>query len=535
MANDEDVATFTAFTSGTPEQALRFLQLTDNNVEQAVELFFSSPDLGNAAAAAGGVNSQPPAQVGPGEPITIDSDDDDDFQETVASASRPQHNVEDDEAMARRLQEEMYGSGGAGGAGAGEDDVRAPMARTTETLVGPGSYGGGGGFDPNDAGQMNAAIAQQLMQRQQMRSHRAAPGLFNQRDTRSIWNNDDPTDPEAHRRTLSRATGGSSEQSAKASHLAELFRPPVDLITPLSLADARDEGKEEEKWLLVNVQDPSIFDCQVLNRDIWKNDQIRETIKEHFLFLQYNKDDPRGSDYVNYYFSSNRDNEAAYPHIAIIDPRTGEQVKTWSGSPGPKAADFLMDLHEFLDRYSLKIGQKNPVQTKRKEPKKDISTMSEEEQLELAMQASMGAGSAAPKEEDPDTLTKTNGKGKAPATQVGNSSAMEVDEVSASETRDTPFSRIASSNVHSEPTSTGPETTRIQFRHSGGRIIRRFNIADPVRRIYEWLKSSPVEGHAGHAFELISLGKNLIDQLDVSIADAGLKQGTVMVEFIEDE
>ncbi|KAI5358407.1 Putative UBX domain, UBA-like superfamily, Ubiquitin-like domain superfamily [Septoria linicola] len=530
MANDEEIATFTAFTSGTAEQAQRFLQLTDNNVEQAVELFFSNPDLGNTAGGGSGGNAAAPS-TSTNDPIQIDSDDDDDVVET---GSRPaQHNFEDDEAMARRLQEEMYGGPGrSGGMGEGDDDeVRAPMARTTETLVGPGSYGGG--FDVNDPGQMNAAIAEQLMRRNQR--SRAAPGIFNQRDTRSIWNDDDPTDPDAHRRALSRATGGSSEQSAKASHLADLFRPPVDLITPLSLADARDEGKDLEKWLLVNVQDPSIFDCQVLNRDIWKNDQIRETIKEHFLFLQYNKDDPRGSDYVNYYFSNSRDNEAAYPHIAIIDPRTGEQVKTWSGSPSPKAPDFLMDLHEFLDRYSLNMNQKNPVQTKRKESKKDISTMSEEEQLELAMQASMGAGSAAHKDEDPDVLTKgANGKGKAPVT-ITDDSAMDVDEAPVVK-KDTPFSRISDSTPHEEPTSTDPkETTRIQFKHSGGRIIRRFNLSDPVRRIYEWLKASPVEGHDGQPFELISLGKNLIDQLDTSIADASLKQGTVMVEFVEDE
>ncbi|KAF2209871.1 hypothetical protein CERZMDRAFT_46330 [Cercospora zeae-maydis SCOH1-5] len=518
MANDADIATFTAFTSGTLEQAQRFLQLTDNNVEQAVELFFSNPDLGSGSGT--GVNSAAPATARD-DPITIDSDDEDE--------PGPQHNLEDDEAMARRLQEEMYG--GPGGNRGGEDEVRAPIARTTETLVGPGSYGG---FDPSDPGQMNAAITEQLMRRNQMRGSRAAPGIFNQRDSRSIWNSDDPSDPEAHRRALARATGGSSEQSARANQLAELFRPPVDLITPLSLADARDEGKASEKWILVNVQDASIFECQVLNRDIWKNEQIRETIKEHFIFLQYSKDDPRGSDYVNYYFSSNRDNEAAYPHIAIIDPRTGEQVKTWSGSPAPLAPDFLMDLHEFLDRYSLKMDMKNPVQTKRKEPKKDINQMSEEEQLELAMQASMGAGSAAPKDEDPDNLTKgsVNGKGTSSAM---NDHSVQMDEKPAPQ-KDTPFSRISATTPHEEPTSTDPkETTRIQFRHSGGRIIRRFNLSDPVRRIYEWLKASPIEGHEAGTFELISLGKNLIDQLEMSIADAGLKQGTVMVEFIDDE
>lgn len=49
---------------------------------------------------------------------------------------------EDDEAMARRLQEEMYAGGDMGGDAGRDydaDGVRAPIARTTETLLGPGS------------------------------------------------------------------------------------------------------------------------------------------------------------------------------------------------------------------------------------------------------------------------------------------------------------------------------------------------------------------------------------------------------------
>ena len=65
--------------------------------------------------------------------------------------------------------------------------------------------------------------------------------------------------------------------------------------------------------------------------------------------------------------------------------------------------------------------------------------------------------------------------------------------------------------------------------------MRRFSLSDPVRRIYEWLKASPFEGKEGMGFELISMGKNLIDMLDLPIGEAGLKQGTVMVEFIDDE
>ena len=546
---DDQIQMFCSFTEASPEQAQQYLPLTDGNVEQAVELFFSNPDLGGSAA----TQDPPPPTSNRENPITIDDDEVEDDLQEAGSRPAPAASFEDDEAMARRLQEEMYGASGVG-AGAGglgavdpETGVRAPMARTTETLVGPDADW------RNDPNEMQAAIAEQMMARDRRR--RGAPGIFNQRETPSIWSQDDPNNPEVHRQILSRATGGASDQTSKSNLLADLFRPPFDLIAPyLTWSAARDAGKDNEKWIIVNVQDPSIFDCQVLNRDIWKNPSIRDTIKEHFIFLQYNKDDQRGQEYINYYFSSMRDMEDAYPHIGIVDPRTGEQVKTWSGSPAPKAADFLMDLHEFLDRYSLKMDMKNPVQAKRKEKKKDVAQMSEEEMLEMAMQNSLENGGRL-KDDDPDSLTRptdsVEGKGKAPVsipeamdtTDMGPAAPNGANEppaaapVSPSTARkDTAFIQISSTDFHAEPTSTDPkETTRIQFRYSGGRIVRRFLLADPVRRIYEWLKASPFEGKEGTQFELISMGKNLIEMLDVPISEAGLKQGTVMVEFVDDE
>lgn len=66
-------------------------------------------------------------------------------------------------------------------------------------------------------------------------------------------------------------------------------------------------------------------------------------------------------------------------------------------------------------------------------------------------------------------------------------------------------------------------------------MIRRFALADPVRRIYEWLKASPLEGKEGVEFELVFMSKNLMDSLEHSIEEAGLKNGTVMVEFLEED
>lgn len=325
--------------------------------------------------------------------------------------------------------------------------------------------------------------------------------------------------------------------------LAEMFRPPFELMYKRSWDSARQEGRESEKWLLVNIQDPSIFDCQTLNRDLWKNKGVAETVTEHFLFLQYTKDDPRAEQYINYYFQGFEDGDQ-YPHIAIVDPRTGEQVKVWSGRPVPGPADFLMQLHEFLDRYSLKAHARNPVAKRKPEPKKEkqVHQMTEEEMLEMAMKESLAGQSGASKVEDPDELTRSIGdlgKGKSVA-ETDEDENMLDESLSASNGHTqssvpvaSPFSLIDSTRPHTQPAS-GPDTTRIQFRYSGGRVIRIFALADPVRRIYEWLKAEPLEGKQGLEFELISMSKNLMDSLEHTIEEAGLKNGTVMIELLED-
>lgn len=312
-------------------------------------------------------------------------------------------------------------------------------------------------------------------------------------------------------------------------------------MSHLSWDQARQQGKETEKWILVNVQDPAVFDCQVLNRDIWKNAGIRETVKEHFIFMQFAKDDPRGNQYVVYYFS-NRDSMDAYPHIAIVDPRTGEQVKVWSGPPVPKAMDFLMQLHEFLERYSLKATAKNPVAKRKPEARKEtqVEKMTEEQMLEMALQNSL-VGTEVARDLDPDELTRSVGNvddsirpgqtGSDLTKNAGSASTNGNPEASQS----SPFSLISSTKPHSEPPQSSVSSTRIQFRHPNGRVVRRFLLSEPVRRIYEWLKSSPLEGKEGVEFELIFMQKNLMEVLDESIEQAGLRNGTVMVEFLQND
>ena len=362
----------------------------------------------------------------------------------------------------------------------------------------------------------------------------ARPGIFNQRPA-TIWG--DRGDGE-ETGVLAESTGGASETSTRSNMLAKMFQPPWDLMYKGGWDSAREEGREGLKWLLVNIQDGSVFDCQVLNRDLWKNPSVVDTVRENFIFLQYSKDDIRAEQYLQYYFQEHS-NPDLYPHIAIVDPRTGEQVKVWS-TEVPKPSDFLMQVHEFLDRYSLSSHARNPIAKRKSEAKKakTIDQMSEEEQLERAMQASLAAQPESvgkTKFEDPDELTRSVGRiGGEGESAEGDSDAMSgVENGHEAPAAPSPFSLIPSDHPHEEPAA-GPDVTRIQFRHPAGRVIRRFATSDPVRTIFEWLKAEPLEGKDGAAFELVAMGQNLMDLADESIEQAGLKNGTVMIEFLED-
>ena len=203
--DDEAVAQFVSFTSSTPDRAAQYLRLTDGDVQQAIDLFFVN-DGNDPSGSSSSAHAQP-AQVPPvpsrtrearsrpayedeGGIVHIDSDldfSDNDKPEITGSSSRRSavpdrprsaiHTpssmtppaghasaaVDDDEAMARRLQEEFYAGAGIG-TEVDPEGIRAPIRRTTETLVGPGS------FDANEE-DIRAAVMEEMRARHQRRPH----------------------------------------------------------------------------------------------------------------------------------------------------------------------------------------------------------------------------------------------------------------------------------------------------------------------------------------------------------------------------
>ncbi|CAK7219873.1 UBX domain protein Ubx2 [Sporothrix curviconia] len=599
--DDDLVANFVAITGASEPVARQLLEIAGGNIEQAAVLFYDT-DMAEALARQAPAAATQTAQSGtptsgsratsstrrggpsnaqsrqssrrpqlhhedgdgvitiddsdennesmdfdePEELEDIDDDDDDDIidvdaDDAAAVAQKAQE--EEDAAMAKRLQEEMYSEapGGAGGA-SGDDDIRAPMGRTTEMLVEPSYTGGSGGFGSYGDSSFEQMRAEMNMLRQSVRSGPRNP--FNQ-----VWDND-PDAAGSSRVQSNGVTDGPSfgpsrtAPTSRQARLADLFRPPYELIERVSSWDeARSIGKEEKRWILANIQDMSDFQCQALNRDIWKDEAIRQLVRENFVFLQYSKDDINAQSYINYYMPGGQhENPDNYPHIGVVDPRTGEQVKVWSGRPFPTALEFHAQLAEFLDRYSLDATKKNPVQrTKPQAVVKDVGRMTEDEMLEMALRNSLatagGSGSGTGEGgassngsngtvQDPDELTGT------PAPEAKADAEEEAEEDAES----TAFAAIASDRPHEEPPAApAAASTRIQFRHPDGRVIRRFAVDDHVVRIYEWLKAAPLEGRDGVAFELkvMPQGQDLLEVLDKTIEEAGLKQATVMIEFLE--
>ncbi|KRY58943.1 UBX domain-containing protein 7, partial [Trichinella britovi] len=137
-------------------------------------------------------------------------------------------------------------------------------------------------------------------------------------------------------------TGNGRPNSDKPTTLERLFRPPLELMYRGSWESARREAESRNRWLLVNVQDPQQFACQVLNRDVWSCSAIRDLIENNFIFWQVMQNTTDGQRFTNYY------NVHFFPHIAIIDPRTGECMAQINGT---ESVSISLEILEFLEGH----------------------------------------------------------------------------------------------------------------------------------------------------------------------------------------
>ncbi|XP_018415877.1 PREDICTED: UBX domain-containing protein 7 [Nanorana parkeri] len=242
------------------------------------------------------------------------------------------------------VEEPSTSSAGASSARpADEDEVRAPIPQKQEILVEPEMFG--------------------------------APKR--RRPARSIFDGFRDFQTETIRQEQELRNGGVVDK--KLTTLADLFRPPVDLMHKGSFETAKECGQLKNKWLMINIQNVQDFACQCLNRDIWSNDNVKSLIREHFIFWQVYHDSEEGQRYIQFYKLSD------FPYVSILDPRTGQKMVEWQKLD---VSSFLEQVTGFLGEHGQLDGLSSSPPKKRPRSESLIDA-SEDSQLEAAIRASL--------------------------------------------------------------------------------------------------------------------------------------------------
>ncbi|OCT81114.1 UBX domain-containing protein 7 isoform X1 [Xenopus laevis] len=223
------------------------------------------------------------------------------------------------------------------------DDVRAPIPQKQEILVEPEIFG--------------------------------APKR--RRPARSIFDGFRDFQTETIRQEQELINGGAVDK--KLTTLADLFRPPIDLMHKGSFETAKQCGQLHNKWLMINIQNVQDFSCQCLNRDIWSNDTVKTLIREHFIFWQVYHDSEEGQRYIQFY------KLPEFPYVSILDPRTGQKLVEW----------HKLDPNSFVEQVTGFLGEHGQLDGLSSSPPKkrlrseNLIDASEDSQLEAAIRASL--------------------------------------------------------------------------------------------------------------------------------------------------
>uniref|UniRef100_A0A182PZX0 UAS domain-containing protein n=1 Tax=Anopheles farauti TaxID=69004 RepID=A0A182PZX0_9DIPT len=134
---------------------------------------------------------------------------------------------------------------------------------------------------------------------------------------------------------------GQGPSAKKVTRLEALFMPPFDILFSGGFDQAQRHGSSVDRWLLVNLQDDLNFSCQTLNRDLWSDVRLKEFMRQHLVFWQQSNKTTDGAKFKTFYKVHSE------PYICMIDPRTGEEVRNFTGSDLTPAR-FLETLKTFL-------------------------------------------------------------------------------------------------------------------------------------------------------------------------------------------
>ncbi|KAJ2731725.1 UBX domain protein Ubx2 [Coemansia sp. BCRC 34962] len=501
----ENIPQFCAVTTADPSIAIGYLQVTDNNLEQAISLYFA-----NDGKALHGDTSTAASSVG------------------AAAATAGDSRGAYDEA-----------------------EVRAPIATRRDVLV-----------DDYDSGTYGSVYGSTLHRHRGATSRSAAAA--------SIFNQGARANPVPFRDFAQEAAdiaageSAMSEASTRRNRLAELFKPPFDIMHSGDIDSARHEAMTDGKWVLINLQEVSDFKCQALNRDIWRQKIIKDIVRQDFVFFQVSIETAEGVKLATMYSA------AEFPFVAAIHPKTGELKRLFARIDN--VSDMVEDIANFtLDnplpkRSGGEGASRSEASSHFRGSASNRRGMTEEEELSAAIAASelesrsarsRGSGTAAnpiplgsdsemdsdydnsgsysdiltidSEDEADDDYDDDNGD------SGSGQSEMEVDDMLPAvqepkvEGPDAWY-KLLPKAVPDEP-ALGPTVTRIQFRlPNGQRVVRRFEKAAKVVAIFQYLKATLPEA-ANDAPEAQFMGKRLVDSMEQTIDEAKLANTSITIDI----
>lgn len=285
----------------------------------------------------------------------------------------------------------------------------------------------------------------------------------------------------------------------RSRRLADLFRPPLAILHPSNCFDpARRHAKNQGRYLIVALHDPADFASQAANRDWWNDQALQVLIQQRFVYVQFNVGGAEAQRYCSFYPLNETllpSNEGMYfPHVALIDPRTGERVRVLAEfSSIPIAGRQVIDARQ-LGEILTGFASTHPM-----EP------LSSQAPGPSFTQVVSGEGSDVEFNDKRAKLDAEVSRTEAPQEQAREPRAL-----------------IA---VPDEPAANSPNSTLIQFRlPDGSRQKRRFNLSDCTAVLY-----AVAHGLCGSFSALRSHDGNIPESPLLSLSDAKLSNALVTI------
>lgn len=299
-------------------------------------------------------------------------------------------------------------------------------------------------------------------------------------------------------------------------------------------------AKDSRRWLLVNLQSDADFACHALNRDVWRNDLVENLVREGFIFWQSSNNASDGQTYAQRY------NVMCYPHIAIIDPRTGRQMwkkEGWTAENPLTATMFAERAADFCSHHSF---DREPTVPRASSTGSSINfgpgphpgnggasssaaaaapEMSEDQQLAAAIEASMNPSPTKTNDSDIDIESDND----------SDESVVIINEMKIEEDKPPTFEEeIISVVVGEEPAGTDGVAKIMIRMPDGKRQMRKFMLTDTVTIIYAFIAQCDDDAKGGKAFEC-KFGfppKDLRTCVDDTIGNTGLAGETITVRWM---